>query len=119
MVTGEEQKAERLSSFFASVSLPPSLKGNSSHMFQWTKTEELRKVNKMVRDCLANMDEFYSPDQVYPRSSKEHADVILEPLSVILGKSWRMGNMPEKRSRINVVLSFQKWGPGGAGRGPE
>lgn len=82
---GKSKRQERLSSFFASVSFPPSLKGNG-HMFQWTKIEELRKANKMVRDCLATMDEFYSPDQVYPRSSKEHTDVILEPLSVIFGK---------------------------------
>ncbi|KFV87304.1 RNA-directed DNA polymerase from mobile element jockey, partial [Struthio camelus australis] len=63
-----------------------------------------------VRDLLAKLDihKCMGPDGMHPRVLRELADVIARPLSVILERSWRTGEVPEDWKKANVTPVFQK-----------
>ncbi|KFV77947.1 RNA-directed DNA polymerase from mobile element jockey, partial [Struthio camelus australis] len=63
-----------------------------------------------VRDLLGKPDIHKSmgPDGMHPRGLRELADVIARPLSIILERSWRTGEVPEDWKKANVTPVFQK-----------
>ncbi|KFV80058.1 RNA-directed DNA polymerase from mobile element jockey, partial [Struthio camelus australis] len=63
-----------------------------------------------VRDLLSKLDIHKSmgPDGMHPRVLRELADVIARPLSIILERSWRSGEVPEDWKKANVTPAFKK-----------
>ncbi|KFV80921.1 RNA-directed DNA polymerase from mobile element jockey, partial [Struthio camelus australis] len=63
-----------------------------------------------VRDLLSKPDIHKSmgPDGLHPRVLRELADVIARPLSILLERSWRSGEVPEAWKKANVTPVFQK-----------
>uniref|UniRef100_A0A670HT18 Reverse transcriptase domain-containing protein n=1 Tax=Podarcis muralis TaxID=64176 RepID=A0A670HT18_PODMU len=68
-----------------------------------------RITKEIVQEYLASLDVFKSPgpDELHPRVLKELADVISEPLAVIIENSWRTGEVPADWRRANVVPIFK------------
>ncbi|KFV77690.1 RNA-directed DNA polymerase from mobile element jockey, partial [Struthio camelus australis] len=63
-----------------------------------------------VRDLLSKLDIHKSmgPDGMHPRVLRELADVIARPLSIILERSWRSGEVPEEWKKASVTSVFKK-----------
>ncbi|KFV80016.1 RNA-directed DNA polymerase from mobile element jockey, partial [Struthio camelus australis] len=63
-----------------------------------------------VRDLLSKLDIHKSmgPDGMPPRVLRELADVIARPLSILLERSWRSGEVPEAWKKANVTPVFKK-----------
>jgi len=63
-----------------------------------------------VRDCLSNLDAHKSMgfNGMHPRVLRELADVIAEPLSIILERPWRAGEVPEDWRKASVTPIFKK-----------
>ncbi|KFV85509.1 hypothetical protein N308_10173, partial [Struthio camelus australis] len=63
-----------------------------------------------VRDHLGKLDIHKStgPDGMHPRVLRELVDVIARPLSILLERSWRSGEVPEDWKKADVTLVFQK-----------
>ncbi|XP_073535227.1 DNA repair protein XRCC4 isoform X2 [Phyllobates terribilis] len=78
--------------------------------FKGIEESKLSVNRKIVREYLANINEFKSPgpDELHPRVLKEIVEEILEPLSIIFENSWRTGEVPEDWRRANVVPIFKK-----------
>jgi len=68
-----------------------------------------------VRDRLSNLDAHKSigADGIHPRVLRELADVVAEPLSIILERSHRTGEVPEGWRKANVTPIFKKGQEGG------
>ncbi|KFV73649.1 hypothetical protein N308_14107, partial [Struthio camelus australis] len=63
-----------------------------------------------VRDhwCKLDIHKSMGPDGMHPRVLRELADVIARPLSIILERSWRSGEVPEDWKKANVTPVFKK-----------
>ncbi|KFV79947.1 hypothetical protein N308_11790, partial [Struthio camelus australis] len=63
-----------------------------------------------VTDHLGKLDTHRSmdPDGMHPRVLRELADVIARPLSIILERSWRSGEVPEDWKKACVSPVFKK-----------
>ncbi|KFV83031.1 hypothetical protein N308_03123, partial [Struthio camelus australis] len=63
-----------------------------------------------VRDRLCKLDIHKSmgPDGMHPRVLRELADVITRPLSILLGRSWRSGEVPEHWKKASVTPVLKK-----------
>ncbi|KFV79883.1 RNA-directed DNA polymerase from mobile element jockey, partial [Struthio camelus australis] len=48
------------------------------------------------------------PDGMHPRVLRELADVMARPLSIVLERSWRTGEVPEDWKKANVTPAFKK-----------
>ncbi|PKU42867.1 rna-directed dna polymerase from mobile element jockey- hypothetical protein [Limosa lapponica baueri] len=48
------------------------------------------------------------PDGMHPRELRELADVIAESLSIVFGRSWRTGEVPEDWRKANITPDFKK-----------
>ncbi|KFV77696.1 hypothetical protein N308_04573, partial [Struthio camelus australis] len=63
-----------------------------------------------VRDHLGKPDihKSMSPNGMHPRVLRELADVTARPLSIILERSWRSGEVPEDWKKASVTPVFKK-----------
>ncbi|KFV81059.1 hypothetical protein N308_12220, partial [Struthio camelus australis] len=63
-----------------------------------------------VREHLSRLDIHKSigPPGMQPRVLRELADAIARPLSILLERSWRSGEVPEAWKKASVTPVFQK-----------
>ncbi|KAK4819410.1 hypothetical protein QYF61_003681 [Mycteria americana] len=114
-VTKDEEKAEVLNAFFASV---VNSRANCSLGTQPLELEDRDGdqngvpiiQGEMVSDLLHHLDTHKSigPDEIHPRVLKELADVLTKPLSIIYQQSWLTGEVPADWRLANVTPIFKK-----------
>ncbi|KAK4821664.1 hypothetical protein QYF61_027132 [Mycteria americana] len=114
-VTKDEEKAEVLNAFFASVF---NIRANCSLGTQPPELEDRDRdqngapiiQGEMVSDLLHHLDTHKSmgPDEIHPRVLKELADVLTKPLSIIYQQSWLTGEVPVDWRLANVTPIFKK-----------
>ncbi|KAK4825829.1 hypothetical protein QYF61_002952 [Mycteria americana] len=114
-VTKDEEKAEVLDAFFASVF---NSRANCSLGTQPLELEDRDGDQNgapiiqgvMVSDLLHHLGTHKSmgPDEIHPRVLKELADVFTKPLSIIYQQSWLTGEVPADWRLANVTPIFKK-----------
>ena len=114
MAHSDEDKADELNSFFASVftredthDIPePDTKhhGQKLSTITVTEEEETKKLNKL------NPSKSPGPDGMHPRVLKEVAEEISFPLTCIFKKSLEEGVLPDDWKVAHVTAIYKKGG---------
>lgn len=110
--TTDEQKAEALNSFFASVFTEEKL-DTVPDLGEGPDVKESHKVNitkdKLLQELLTlNESKAPGPDGLHPTIFKNLAEEILDPLHTIFNKSLNESKVPESWKAGNITAIFKK-----------
>jgi len=111
----DEEKAEVLNAFFASVfnsqtgySQGSQLPVQEDKEGVWNKPPIIQE--EAVNDMLCHLDTYKSmgPDEIDPRVLRELAEELAKPLSIICQQSWLTGEVPDDWRIANVTPIYKK-----------
>ena len=110
-MTEDTGKTELLNAFFVSVYTAGACPEEPHTPGEVRVKKEFALIDEdWVKDQLINLDIHKSmgPDGMHPQVLRQLEEVIVRLLSIIFGKSWGMGEVPEDWRKANVTPIFKK-----------